>query len=403
MEVRRSVYVLLACVLALSGCRTARNTAALEQELRLQEDRIYQLQDCLQETQAALEACSRENETLRRSSADDQRGAASRQSAEQPEESSTLDIEMPSSGGSGSRIPEMFRPRSAPRDPAIESSAPIGTLNVTPGVERPAPPGPLPPGETSPPEGPATPGTGQTQDGPTIDDAGRSREAARIEVGELMIEPIVDNSAAHGEEGFSLVVVPRDGRGAPLVAAAPVSVVVVDPAVEGPAARVGRWDFAAWELATLVEPTSLGEGFRIRLRWPPPGPRHKELHLFVRYETADGRKLHAEASFDLGRLAVAEPRRSGSSAASWQRKPRTERETQAGPAQVADRSAPLSEAPAWQTTASVSRTGGAPPWRGVATASETGPSERGPRTPQRVAAEPRRPMWSPERTDAVIR
>ncbi|MBN2215964.1 MAG: hypothetical protein JW719_01175 [Pirellulales bacterium] len=401
MEVRRLEYVLLACVLALGGCRAARNTAALEQELRLQEDRIYQLQDCLQETQAALEACSRENESLRRSSADDQRGAAGRHSAEQPEESSKLDIEMPSSGGSGSRIPEMFRPRSVPRDPAIESSAPIGTLNVTPGVERPAPPGPLPPGENAPSEGP---GAGQTQDGPTIDDAGRSREAARIEVGELMIEPIVDDSAAYGEEGFSLVVVPRDKRGAPVVAAAPVSVVVVDPAVEGPAARVGRWDFAAWELATLVEPTPLGEGFRIRLRWPPPGPHHKELHLFVRYETADGRKLHAEASFDLGRLAVAEPRRSGPSTASWQRKPRTERKTQAGPARVADRSAPLAEAPAWQTTASVPGTNGAPPWRGVAAiANETGPGERGPRTPQRVAAEPRRPTWSPERTDAVIR
>ncbi len=65
MEVRRSILPVLGCLLLLSGCRTSQHVTMLEQELRLQEDRIYQLQGCLEEAQTALNRSQEENQSLR--------------------------------------------------------------------------------------------------------------------------------------------------------------------------------------------------------------------------------------------------------------------------------------------------------------------------------------------------
>ena len=65
------------------GCRTDPNQILLEQEARMLEDRVYQLQGCLADCQAAREAAIRENESLKkqldgdRGSGGDDRGPAS--------------------------------------------------------------------------------------------------------------------------------------------------------------------------------------------------------------------------------------------------------------------------------------------------------------------------------------
>jgi len=397
MEVRRLIYLLVACLMALGGCRAGRNTAMLEQELRLQEDRIYQLQDCLQETQASLEACSQENESLRRSLADDQGGASNRRGSQKSETPTELDIEMPSTGPSRGRLPELLRSDAGPEESSDGPSVPIGTLNVTPGVEPPLAPPPSRPEEVPAPGASVVPGDDRSWNGPTIDEPDRSREAVQLEISELTLERMGGPSAAAGDEGLSLVVVPRDQRGAPLAAAAPVSVVVVDPAVSGPAARVARWDFTPEQIATLREAAS-GEGFPLRLRWGERRPSHKELHLFVRYETADGRKLDAEVPFDLGRLAVVEPRGARRSAANWQRKAQVAPREQAGlapPPRGSGRWGSAPETPAWRTPDAGGSLAEAPRWNGPA--ADFGGGERGLRTPQRVAARPERPTWSPDR------
>ncbi len=54
----------LAC-LAVAGCRTNPNITLLERELRLQEDKIYALQECVEDHQAELQTARRENAALR--------------------------------------------------------------------------------------------------------------------------------------------------------------------------------------------------------------------------------------------------------------------------------------------------------------------------------------------------
>jgi hypothetical protein len=62
----------------MAGCRGARDaTVLLERDLRLQEDKIYQLQACLDDACAAREATIRENEALKAELSGGDRGAGS--------------------------------------------------------------------------------------------------------------------------------------------------------------------------------------------------------------------------------------------------------------------------------------------------------------------------------------
>jgi hypothetical protein len=186
------------------------------------------------------------------------------------------------------------------------------------------------------------------------------------------------------------LVVPRDRRGASLQAASPISVVVIDPALSGPAARVARWDFTAQQVAGARASSESGDGFRLRLRWPgAQGPAHKELHMFVRYETADGRKLNAEAPFDLGRLTVAQPQLAAQPVAGWQRKAIVAARAANGPG--ATRSGP-----AWRLAAAGGTASEAPAWDGPPAEIPRVGAMRS-RVPERVSHRPRAPEWSPER------
>jgi hypothetical protein len=102
-----------------------------------------------------------------------------------------------------------------------------------------------------------------------------------------------------GDEGVTAAIEPRDAQGRLLPAAAPVSVVVIDPAQQGEAARVARWDFSTEQVAAMAQTTRLSEGIHLALTWPDKPPAHGQLHLFVRYTTSDGRKLQAERQIEV--------------------------------------------------------------------------------------------------------
>jgi hypothetical protein len=53
-------------VLLLAGCQQDSGLDLVERDMRLQEDRIYQLQDWIREYQEMLESCRRENQALKR-------------------------------------------------------------------------------------------------------------------------------------------------------------------------------------------------------------------------------------------------------------------------------------------------------------------------------------------------
>jgi len=68
-----------------------------------------------------------------------------------------------------------------------------------------------------------------------------------------------------------VVVEPRDRTGRTVDAPANMSVVVIDPALEGNAARVARWDFTVAETAAELQVNLWTAYNQVRDgRWPPP-------------------------------------------------------------------------------------------------------------------------------------
>jgi hypothetical protein len=132
-----------------------------------------------------------------------------------------------------------------------------------------------------------------------------------------------------GDRGIVVVVEPRDAQGRLVEAPAAVSVVVLDPALEGQAARVARWDFTAQQLAPLHRKGSWGEGYHLEMLWPDAAPVHENLQLFVRYVTSDGRKLETQRKIRVATAGSGEADRtanrrgapSASVAPSWQQRP----------------------------------------------------------------------------------
>ena len=73
---------------------------------------------------------------------------------------------------------------------------------------------------------------------------------------------------------------------------------VVDPALEGRAARIARWDFDADEVADHVRRNRDGGSLQFELPWPTQ-PQHSDLRLFVRFITFDGRRLEANLPIEV--------------------------------------------------------------------------------------------------------
>ncbi len=356
-------------LLATAGCRSDPAVAILERELRLKEDEIYRLRATVDEFQDSAQSCQ------------DRAVGGSR---------STMPAE-----------PDVAAPRHRP-----DSGAPNGAK--PPAVEMPSQPatkmpdalqtpaGSLPPGVPDVPEhlrGPSKPlgPQGRAPDGPALEKGvdGVSSRSGRITMASqsASAEPFMPSGDSRrvaaivlnrtltggigadertGDQGLLVVVEPRDRAGRTVDAPAEVSVVVLDHALEGDAARVARWDFTAAETAALFRRTGSARAIHLTTAWPADPPAHNKLHLFVRYVTADGRKLQAD-----GPIEVALP---GDKTARWT------------PADSADRDERLAER---ESSSETWQRNEAP------TARVPGPT---PHTATRSDdAKPRRPVWSPER------
>jgi len=276
----RTLAILALALPAAVGCRTDPRIAPLERELRLQEDRIYELQDQVAQYEQELAACQARTTVPV--------GPAITQPAV------TRPAAGPSSGGARSE------PSRAPAEDRPGSTGPgsSGALGA-PKVELPAratPPGRIPPRLRSGAEGtPSGPDARETPkpDGSTWHPGADNRQVARITLNGLFTGGY-DADGHPGDEGVAASIEPRDARGRLIAAAAPVSVVLLDPAEQGQSARIARWDFSAEEIAAMSQAAQGTEGIHLAMDWPDSPPAHGRLHLFVRYTTDDGRKLEAD-------------------------------------------------------------------------------------------------------------
>lgn len=95
-----------------------------------------------------------------------------------------------------------------------------------------------------------------------------------------------------GDDGLQLVIQGRTSDSAEAAVEGKLAIVVLDPARQGPAARLARWDFDRAATAHLVaaSPASVG-GLKLELPWPGEPPASNRLVVFVRLELEDGQRL----------------------------------------------------------------------------------------------------------------
>jgi hypothetical protein len=108
-----------------------------------------------------------------------------------------------------------------------------------------------------------------------------------------------DFDAQPGEDGICVLIEPRNRSGDFVPEPGRVSVVLLDPTKSDDTARIARWDLDADATRQFLRTDSADRGLLLRLPWQTTPPETKRLHLFVRYMTADGRKLEADREIQI--------------------------------------------------------------------------------------------------------
>jgi hypothetical protein len=286
------VYLAGLFVLPLSsGCasmyKSRVNQDLWERELRLQEDCIYRLKWQLEDTQRALAEANQRLGTANKA-ADVLRGG--------PE----LTLPRSSPGARGGEAPSALPP--APNLPDVTPGQ-----EFTPGGPSGSGKGPGGSGAVSPPaelRGPAL-SKADVPSAPANPLRAEDKLSPDTEVDRISLNPgltgALDRHGNPSSELLSVVIDQRDAHDAHVVAPGDVSIVVVDPAIEGREAKIARWDFDSDEVARHVRRNRDGGSLQFELPWAKP-PAHSDLRLFVRFTAFDGRKLEANLPIE-ARLA----------------------------------------------------------------------------------------------------
>ena len=299
MKAGRCCATALVLAILLAGCRSDPNRELLERELRLQEDKIYQLQGHVNDMAASLEACRRENELLKRELGTGEAGGSGR--AE----------ELPSPTRPAEERPGRRPSTSAP------PAGPLQPPDVSPGVE-------IDPGLEGGPTievRPGEEGGSEIEIGPDDQtqlqfDGSDEREKARLlpasrtmiegdstAVDEIVLLPRLtggyDADGHPGDEGITVLIQPRDAEDRIIKAPADISVVLIDPLGPSGGSRLARWDFRTDEVVHHFQSNFIGQGIYLQLLWPEERPAVGRVRLFVRYQTADGRKLEASQDIEI--------------------------------------------------------------------------------------------------------
>jgi len=293
MDTRR--IAVAAALLLLVGCRMDPNQLLIERELRLQEDQIYRLRETVRDYQFALDTCRQENARLRQrlglpegspssgSPIGSPATSLGTEVAPAPVPASPPTVILPSDEGQSPNDATQTLPGSAPPD-SISATGHVGAaIGGTGGTS-------------------VSLATGQAAD-PTLDDPLASAPSSLAQGDSAQVARLVllgtatggyDADGRPGHEGISVVLQPADQQGRLVEAPADVTVVVLDPAEVGQAARVARWDLPAELTAAAFCRVGNTRAMKLDLTWPGDPPKHSLLHVFVRYTTRDGRNLKAD-------------------------------------------------------------------------------------------------------------
>ncbi len=286
----------LAMTVATSGCTRNQlrhqemNVALLETELRSLEDRNYELED----------TCTRKDDQLQHY----KDLLAKYQDGDGPEKIITPNADSEGGGNSGNidiEIPGLGPVQGTGLSPDIgtsptenNSSGPPPAFRApgsTPSTTSPKTPPPFPAGNRLNPLDGMNLGAASAR--PTV--VTTIPDEIDAQVTNLILNHRrtggCDLDGSFGDEGITVVMEPRNSAGKYVALPGPVSVVVLDPARRGEAARVARWDFSAMDVAGCIKTSGTDRGIHLKMRWPNGHPDNSQLMLFTRYETVDGRAI----------------------------------------------------------------------------------------------------------------
>lgn len=128
----------------------------------------------------------------------------------------------------------------------------------------------------------------------------------------------LDLDGEAGDDGIRLVLQPRNAAGEFLEQPATLSVSAIDPDLRDDSARLGIWRFTPQQVEESMRRAGVAKGIHLDLSLSTKMPSAKRVVIFVRYETADGRRLEASHEYYLsspGELEAKWLPRAGSRAA----------------------------------------------------------------------------------------
>jgi hypothetical protein len=329
-------------LLATLGCRSDPAIPLLERELRHKEDEVYRLRGKVEDLQDSLNYLERHkssdsDDSSADSSRDSNRDSRSSEnrssenrSSRPPAAGKPPKIDMGSGGSSEvpdllkvpagtmtpPEVPDALKNATPPLDKGARSSMPAEEMVDAPeamGAEGPmlgAPP--VAPGDRSMPKRPSPKNEKTTMRGAS----GDSRRVASISLNSDLTGGLNDGKHP-GDKGLLVVVEPRDASGRVIEAPANVVVSVLDPALEGEAARVARWEFTPAQTASMFRHTNGGSALHIETAWPNGAPAHSNLHVYVRYVTADGRKVETNQPIEIASARDKPGRAAPNEASAW--------------------------------------------------------------------------------------
>ena len=344
---------------AITGCRTDPAIPLLERELYRKDKEINRLQWQIEDLQDLLNS-GQERTGGHAKARDDEREERSESSPHDKHQSNGLRPPEVDRGKPSSRGSDVLFPSGIPEGPPDNISRPSSNKSSDEGPALDGGPGHF----SSRPASLSTP-AGVAASAIPFNPSGNSRQVASVEL-DRMLTGGIGSGDRSGDQGLLVVVEPRDAAGRPVDAPGDVNVAVLDPAFQGDAARVARWNFTAAETAALFRRTGAGGAMHLAMAWPENPPKHNKLHLFVRYMTADGRKFETNQPIEIA-LPGEQPARWTAAESPRSADPPIEQEPAA-------RSWRLSESPP-------ARNPGPPPYMATRTS----------------ASNPERPVWSPER------
>ncbi len=274
----------------LVGCRSHSAQELLERDLRRQEDVIYSLQGQVDQQCAMVQALEQENAALRSSTA----------AVTAPSTPSTLTTPRGAPRSNSNTIPGTTIPLAPPSIELPTEQAP--PFRAPPEIQPfdPSIPEGVLPKQTSAPLQPAPLHSAALQVLPSEGELKLDApDNAPAEVTTIVLNPRITGGYAAddkpGDDGVTVFVEPRAADGKPVERPGQITIVVLDPAIDGPKSRIARWDFVETDVASRWRATPDGKGWRFDLHWPSGPPTHNALTVHTRYTTPSGGKLDAQA------------------------------------------------------------------------------------------------------------